>query len=52
MVMKYRKGLFASIIMIICGAMLFVIVPILMSAAASYVSTVEGADNSWWRTVW
>jgi TRAP-type C4-dicarboxylate transport system permease small subunit len=52
MVMKYRKSLFASIIMIVCGTMLFVIIPIMMSTAASYVDTSEGADNSWWRTVW
>ena len=52
MVMKYRKSLFASIIMIVCGAMLFVIIPIMMGTAASYVDTSEGADNSWWRTVW
>lgn len=52
MVVKYRKSLFASIVMIVCGALLLVIVPIVMGAAASYVDTSEGADNSWWRTVW
>lgn len=52
MVMKYRKSLFASIIMIVCGAMLLVIVPIMWVTAASYVDTSEGADNSWWRTFW
>jgi len=50
--MKYRKSLFASIIMIVCGALLFVIIPILMGTAASYVDTSEGADNRWWGTVW
>jgi len=52
MVMKYRRSLFVSIIMIVCGVMLLVIVPIMMGTAASYVDTGEGADNSWWRTVW
>ena len=52
MVFKYRKSLFASIIMIVCGALLYVIIPIMMSTAASYVDTTEGADNRWWRTVW
>ena len=50
MVMRYRKRLFASIIMIVCGAMLLVIIPFMMGTAASYVDTSEGA--SWWRTVW
>ena len=50
--MKYRKSLFASIIMIVCGAMLLVIIPIMMGTVASYVDTSEGADNRWWRTVW
>jgi len=52
MVMKYRKRLLASIIMIVCGPMLYVIIPFMMVTAASYVSFSEGADNSWWRTVW
>ena len=52
MVVKYRRSLFVSLIMIVCGAMLLVIIPIMMGTAASYVDTSEGADNSWWRAVW
>ena len=52
MVIKHRKRLFASIIMIVCGALLyFVIIPTMIVTAASYVDTSEGADNSWWRTI-
>jgi len=52
MVMKHRKRLLASTITISCGVMLLVIIPIMMGTAASYVDTSEGADISWWRTVW
>ena len=50
--MKYRKSLFASIIMIVCGALILGIVPLVMGDVASQVNTTEGADNSWWRTLW
>ena len=50
--MKYRKSFFASIIMIVCGALILAIVPLVMGDAASHVNTTEGADNSWWRTLW
>lgn len=49
MVMKYRRSLVVSIIMIVCGVMLLVIVPIMMGVAASYVTS---ESFGWWRTVW